>query len=43
MTFALTSRSIPAMPIAESSPPIVVGINVTSNAARKTTGTVLPE
>ena len=43
ITFALTSRSMPAMPIAESSPPIVVGIRVTSSATRKTTGTVVPE
>ena len=35
ITFALTSRSMPAMPIAESSPPMVVGIRVTSSAEQK--------
>ena len=36
-TFFWISRSIPAMPIAESSPPMVVGIRHTSRAV--TTGT----
>ena len=31
-TFRCTSRSIPAMPIADSSAPIVVGISATSSA-----------
>ncbi len=34
ITLARTSRSMPAMPIAESRPPIVVGIRVTSSAIR---------
>ena len=33
-TFRCTSRSMPAMPIAESSAPIVVGISATSSAIR---------
>src|SRR5215471_5465944 len=33
-TLKRTSRSIPAMPIAESSAPMVVGIRVTNSAAR---------
>ena len=32
-TLKRISRSIPAMPMADSSPPIVVGISVTSSAA----------
>ena len=42
MTLARTSRSMPAMPIAESSPPMVVGISVTNSATRKATGIVAP-
>ena len=42
MTLARTSRSMPAMPMAESSPPMVVGISVTNSATRKTTGIVAP-
>ncbi len=34
ITFAFTSRSMPAMPMAERSPPIVVGISVTNSATR---------
>ena len=37
-TLKRTSRSMPAMPIAESSPPIVVGIRQTSRATRTMTG-----
>ena len=33
-TFRWTSRSMPAMPMAESSAPIVVGIRATSSAMR---------
>ena len=36
-TLKRTRRSIPAMPIADSSAPIVVGINVTNSAASTTT------
>jgi hypothetical protein len=36
-TLKRVTRSIPAMPIAESSPPIVVGIRQTSSATRITT------
>jgi len=36
-TLKRTRRSIPAMPMAESRPPIVVGISVTSSAASTTT------
>ena len=35
-TFRWTSRSMPAMPIADSSAPIVVGISATSSATRTT-------
>ena len=42
MTFAFTSRSMPAMPIAERRPPMVVGMSVTRSAARKTTGMSAP-
>ena len=31
MTFARSARSIPAIPIADSSPPIVVGIRQTNS------------
>ena len=41
-TLNRTSRSIPAMPIAESSAAIVVGISVMSSAARIATGTAPP-
>ena len=37
-TLRCTSRSMPAMPIAESSAPIVVGIRQTSSATRMTEG-----
>ena len=43
MTLNWTSRSMPAMPIADSRPPMVVGIRVISSASRKTTGTSAPE
>ena len=42
-TLNRTRRSIPAMPMAESSPPIVVGIRQTSSATSVTTETALPE
>ncbi len=42
MTFARTMRSMPAMPIADSSPPIVVGIRHTSSATSTTIDTVAP-
>ena len=35
-TLRCTSRSMPAMPIADSSAPIVVGISATSRATRMT-------
>ncbi len=35
-TLRCTSRSMPAMPIADSSAPIVVGISATSSATRVT-------
>src|SRR5262249_22987429 len=38
-TLKRTSRSIPAMPIADNNAPIVVGINVTKSAMRTTTDT----
>ena len=41
-TLNLTSRSMPAMPMAESSAPMVVGIRVTNSATRMTTGTAPP-
>ena len=41
-TLNRTSRSMPAMPIADSSAPIVVGISATNNATRITTGTKPP-
>ena len=37
-TLKRTSRSMPAMPIADSSAPIVVGISATNSATRITTG-----
>jgi len=41
-TLRWTRRSIPAMPIAESSAPMVVGIRHTSNDTKMTTETVAP-
>ena len=41
-TLKRTSRSMPAMPIADSNAPIVVGMSVTNNATRITTDTVPP-
>ena len=42
-TFFWTSRSMPAMPIADSRAPMVVGIRHTSNATKMTTDTAAPE
>ena len=42
-TLNRTSRSMPAMPMADSRPPMVVGISVTSSATSTTTLTVAPE
>ena len=42
-TLKRTSRSMPAMPMADSRPPIVVGINVTSSAASTGTPRSVPE
>ena len=41
-TLKRTRRSIPAMPIAESSAPMVVGISVTNSATTTTMGIVPP-
>ena len=41
-TLKRTSRSMPAMPMAESSAPIVVGISVTKSATRTISGIVPP-
>ena len=41
-TLKRTSRSMPAMPIAESSAPIVVGISVTKSATSTRTGIAPP-
>ena len=41
-TLKRTSRSMPAMPIADSSAAMVVGISVISSAASITTGTTPP-
>jgi hypothetical protein len=41
MTLRRNSRSMPAMPIAGSRPPIVVGIRQTSKATRITKGTAV--
>jgi hypothetical protein len=41
-TLNRTRRSMPAMPIADSSAPMVVGINATNSATRITTDTVPP-
>ena len=43
ITLKRISRSMPAMPIAESRPPIVVGIRQTSSAISTVTDSVLPE
>ena len=43
MTLKRTRRSMPAMPMAESRPPIVVGISVTSRAASTGTPSTVPE
>ena len=43
MTLKRTRRSMPAMPMAESRPPIVVGMSVTSNAASTVTERIVPE
>lgn len=42
ITFRRTRRSMPAMPMAESRPPMVVGISVTSSATRNTSGRLPP-
>ena len=42
ITFAWCIRSMPAMPIAERSPPMVVGIRHTSRATRTVTVTGVP-
>ena len=42
MTFACAMRSMPAMPIAESSPPIVVGMRQTRSATSTVTVTGVP-
>ena len=42
-TLKRISRSMPAMPMAESSPPIVVGMRQTSSATRTVTESVVPE
>ena len=42
ITFAWIMRSMPAMPMAESSPPIVVGIRQTSSATSTVTVTGVP-
>ena len=41
-TLKRTRRSMPAMPMAERSAPIVVGMSVTNNATRTTTEIVFP-
>ncbi|VVN40139.1 hypothetical protein PS645_05356 [Pseudomonas fluorescens] len=38
ITLRRTRRSIPAIPMADNKPPIVVGISVTNNATRNTSG-----
>ncbi len=43
MTLKRISRSMPAMPIADSRPPIVVGISVTSSATSTTTESAVAE
>ena len=42
ITFAWCIRSMPAIPIAERSPPIVVGMRQTSRATRTVTVTGVP-
>ena len=42
MMFALIMRSMPAMPIAESRPPMVVGIRQTSSATRTVSDAAVP-
>ena len=42
-TLRCTSRSMPAMPMADSSAPIVVGMRQTSNAIRTVIGCSAPE
>ena len=42
-TFLRSSRSMPAMPMAESSPPMVVGIRQTSSATMTVADSVMPE
>ena len=42
ITFAWIMRSMPAMPMADSSPPIVVGIRQTSRATSTVTVTGVP-
>ena len=42
-TLNRSSRSMPAMPMAESSPPMVVGISVTSSATSTVTEISVPE
>ncbi len=42
-TLRCTSRSMPAMPMAESKPPMVVGIRHTSSAISVVTDTAWPE
>ena len=42
-TLRCTSRSMPAMPIADSSAPIVVGISATTSATRMTSDCGAPE
>ncbi len=43
MTLKRISRSMPAMPIADNSPPIVVGIRQTSSAISTVTEIAAPE
>ena len=43
MTLKRIRRSMPAMPIAESRPPIVVGIRQTSSAISTVTESTVPE
>ena len=42
MTFARSARSIPAIPIADSSPPIVVGIRQTNSEINAATVMLAP-
>ena len=43
MTLKRISRSMPAMPIADSRPPIVVGMRQTSSAISTVTDSTVPE